>query len=287
MIQGGAGRRTTIEDGFAYYVEVPQRASIIEESWAVVAVRCRTLVQGVLPDAATEIYFNLGPQGRRLASADGTVRPEHRAAWVVGPHADTLLVEKEIRDCNVIGVRLQPGTAAAVLGVPAAETTSELIDLDCFWGPEVERIRDRLAHTEPGYRPRVAINAILERFGGRVHHDDIERTRLFARAASSSDSVRIIAADSGLSHRRVIELFDHHIGLKPKTYQRVTRFRRVLEAIDSEDRTGWARIAARNGYFDQAHLIHEFRKLTHLSPVEYAETRSLVGHGFVPKRLAA
>ena len=41
-------------------------------------------------------------------------------------------------------------------------------------------------------------------------------------------------------------------------------------------------MAARLGYHDQAHMIHDFRKLTGLTPLEYAARRTSVGVGFVP-----
>ncbi|MDX5278307.1 AraC family transcriptional regulator, partial [Salmonella enterica subsp. enterica serovar Weltevreden] len=37
---------------------------------------------------------------------------------------------------------------------------------------------------------------------------------------------------------------------------------------------------------DQAHLIHEFRALTGLTPGEYAAARTAVDHGYVPYRRA-
>src|SRR6185503_104032 len=116
----------------------------VSESWLVEAARCRTAVERSLADAAVEIYFNLGPEGRHVYQGGARSALAPRAAWVVGPHERPLLIEKEIANCDVVGVRLRPGTSEQVLGVPASELRESLVDLDLLWGRTVDDVRDRL-----------------------------------------------------------------------------------------------------------------------------------------------
>jgi AraC-like DNA-binding protein len=75
-----------------------------------------------------------------------------------------------------------------------------------------------------------------------------------------------LAAALGTSERQLRRGFDHTIGLSPKQYLRVVRFRRALRAARAAVRPDWAAIAERTGYFDQAHLIGEFRELSGVTP---------------------
>ena len=95
-----------------------------------------------------------------------------------------------------------------------------------------------------------------------------------------------VARRFGLTHRRLIELFDHAVGLKPKEYQRVRRLRVVLASVRADPRPSWARVAHEAGYFDQAHMANEFRRLTGLTPSAYVARRSPVGLGVVRHRVA-
>ena len=105
--------------------------------------------------------------------------------------------------------------------------------------------------------------------------------------ASIGDApVNAVARKYGLSNRRMIEVFDRHVGVKPKTFQRIARLRRVLRLVHATPRPSWAEIAAECGYFDQAHLANDFREQTGMTPTEYAESRSSIGRGFAPFRLA-
>ena len=262
------------------------------ELWVLQAERCRAAVEAALPDTAAEIYFNLGPTGRRVwveGPSSGSSPACARGAWVVGPRADTLLIEKETRDCDVVVVRLRPGVAAQVLGAPASELRGGLVDLRDLWGPVVEEIRERIAETsDPHARLAIAEQAIAARVALTGAAATVARVDAVCSAVveHADGTIGAVAARLGLTHRQVIRFFDDHVGLTPKLFQRVQRFRWVLEAIGRSDAPAWARIAAEAGYHDQAHFIHDFRRLAGMRPTAYAAHRLRVGHGSTPHRVA-
>jgi AraC-like DNA-binding protein len=47
------------------------------------------------------------------------------------------------------------------------------------------------------------------------------------------------------------------------------RFQRALERIDECDPPRWVDLAFQCGYFDQSHMIREFRELAGCTPEEY------------------
>jgi AraC-like DNA-binding protein len=260
---------------------------IAREVWVVQAEQCRTAVERSLPDAGLELYLNLGPRGRHLFQGGSPGTPAPRAAWVVGPHAKPLLVEKETSDCDMVGVRLRPGAAQWVLGVPAGELRGSLVDLDLLWGSAVETLRDRLYAAPPPVRLQILERFVAARLIRTGYSTEAARARDLCAAVAGGPrtTVGAISAAFGLSHRRVIATFDHHIGLKPKTFQRVERLWRVLHHVHTEKGASWARIAHACGYFDQAHLINDFRTQAGITPGRYAATRSSIGRGFAPYRL--
>ena len=258
------------------------------ESWIMQAERCRMAAEAALPDAAVELYFNLGPAGRHVEGTVERGRLPHRAAWVVGARDRPLYIEKEIRDCDIVAIRLHPWMAERVLGVPATELRQSLTDLDDFWGSAVDAIRNQLYETsDPNARLLIVEDAVASRASRRPDGAAAVTESLCHDSERNAHSTIAQLADRhGLTHRRVIELFDRNVGLKPKAYQRVRRLRRVFHLIDSSPRPSWTTIAHRCGYFDQAHFINDFRLLTGVSPGEYEATRSSVGHGCIPHRLA-
>jgi AraC-like DNA-binding protein len=54
--------------------------------------------------------------------------------------------------------------------------------------------------------------------------------------------------------------------MSPKEFARVARFRHALRIAREGNRLSWAAIAAATGYYDQAHLIEEFRAIAGVTP---------------------
>ncbi len=263
--------------------------AFVDEAWVLEAERCRAAVEKALPDTSAEIYFNLGPLGRHEFNerAPGPLRP--RSAWVVGPRVQPILVAKETRNCDIVGIRVRAGVAGQLLGVPVHELQGTLVDLDCLWGAEVELIREQLSScTEPARRMKIVETAILARGARGRWSGDAARARVLCASigALTHRTVADLARDQRLSHRQMIALFDRHVGLKPKQYDRIQRLRRVLHIVHTRAPLSWAQVAVRCGFFDQAHMIHEFRDLAGMTPTEYEARRMAVGPGFVPHVLA-
>ena len=82
-------------------------------------------------------------------------------------------------------------------------------------------------------------------------------------------SLKQTAENLGYSQKQFIHLFKKHVGLTPKHYQRLARFNRVLSEIDMQQDVDWSQIAYACGFYDQSHLIRDFKALSGLGPQEY------------------
>ena len=95
-------------------------ADLARESWLVRAERCRMAAEAALPDTSVELYFNLGPTGRHISGESPRARLPHRSAWVVGPRARPLFIEKETRDA----LKHNPATNPSLIAQFAEELRS-------------------------------------------------------------------------------------------------------------------------------------------------------------------
>jgi AraC-like DNA-binding protein len=119
-------------------------------------------------------------------------------------------------------------------------------------------------------------------FGGRKQEFDINGTRekkdkqhpavAFALRAfqdGQPPSISAVVERTGWSQRRFIEVFRDEVGLTPKLFCRVVRFQQVVQKIHRRRQVDWARVAVDCGYYDQAHLIHDFQAFSGFSPTTY------------------
>ncbi|MCW3846101.1 helix-turn-helix domain-containing protein [Sphingomonas sp. LB-2] len=86
-------------------------------------------------------------------------------------------------------------------------------------------------------------------------------------AILASTSVGEIGARSGLPHRQLQRVFARDLGLTPRAYLRLRRFRGAMIEVQASAAT-LADAAAGQGYADQAHMAREFRSLAGVAPRE-------------------
>ena len=85
--------------------------------------------------------------------------------------------------------------------------------------------------------------------------------------------VRHLADQSGLSVKAFSARFAAHVGVTPKLYARIDRFRGVLAQVASGRAVSWTQLALDLGYYDQSHFVRDFRAFTGLAPTEYDRLR--------------
>jgi transcriptional regulator GlxA family with amidase domain len=78
-----------------------------------------------------------------------------------------------------------------------------------------------------------------------------------------------VADEFGVSARTLERRVLDHAGLPPSTLRRVLRFRRAFRLLDQAPPGTWSRIATSAGYYDQAHLIRDFRQFAGAPPAEF------------------
>ena len=88
-------------------------------------------------------------------------------------------------------------------------------------------------------------------------------------------AVRILnlANDSSLSLRQYERRFATEIGITPRLFARMIRFQVALDAKRMSPQRSWLTIAHQLGYFDQMHMVHDFKSLGGKAPSKYSADR--------------
>ncbi|MGK8523697.1 helix-turn-helix domain-containing protein [Nocardia asteroides] len=191
----------------------------------------------VLPDGCMDLIWMTG----RLIVAGPDTRAHHP--------------ETSVGD-RYVGIRFFPGSAPALLGVPARELRDQRLDLAQVWPSAV--VRSLVARLADAEDPAAALEDIVSRrAAGTEPADPLLRRVVGALAAGRP--VAAIADAVGLAertlHRRSLDAF----GYGPKTLARVLRLQRALAS--ARGGVPLAETAALAGFADQAHLSREVRAL--------------------------
>jgi AraC-like DNA-binding protein len=98
-------------------------------------------------------------------------------------------------------------------------------------------------------------------------------TRLVEQILNAEESeirsVQELSRRSGISQRSLQRLFQEYVGASPKWVIRRYRLHELVERLKAGDVVDGAQAALDLGYFDQAHLINDFRSIVGYSPARY------------------
>jgi AraC-like DNA-binding protein len=229
----------------------------------------------ILPDGRSTLVIRLDKDELRIYEAQGRGPCRvMRGSLLSGPHSRFHLIDTECQKC-IMTVHFKPGGAFPFFGVPADQLCNSQIPLDVLWGAGAVSLRERLMHTESVAQKFTAMEAaLLRRLKQAEAPSPVVQFALHRfQNVPVHASVGQVAHESGLSERHLVRLFRKEVGLTPKTFSRIRRFRDVLKRLDGRQEIDWADVAFDCGFYDQAHFIHEFRAFCGLSPATYLRKR--------------
>jgi len=219
----------------------------------------------VLPSGTTEIIIDLRPSD---------AMPD----LLVGVHTGYITIETASLS-ELIGIHFHPGGLAAFFG-RSPEFTNLETPLDLLWGRTSlkEQLMEALSVDQ---RFQIVEQVLLARLKPRPRHPVVNHAIAQFTASPDTALVSAITDDAGMSPKRFIDLFRDEVGITPKLYCRIRRFRHVLDAVKRGAPVRWVDIAADCGYFDQSHFIRDFRAFSGLNPSDYLD-RPSAWPGHVP-----
>jgi AraC-like DNA-binding protein len=165
------------------------------------------------------------------------------------------------------GVRFRPGMAARLLRVPGSVAVDQSIPLSNAWqAPAVRDLLDQLASSRS---PRDAIARFEASLADPAPLDRVEKSLAWLAECGGQVSMDALADAASLSPRQFRRICLERTGLSPKHLARVLRFREAAKYANGLH-PDWADVAVASGYYDQAHLINEFKELAGVSPAQFS-----------------
>lgn len=253
------------------YPPRPPLDCFVEFFWTSDAYHVHTARERVLPTGAQALVVHLGGRPVEIFSDERSSLPgRFSGAVVCGARTSPLIISTSLGP--IVGVHFKPGGARAFFAVPACEVSEQALSLEALWGQQARSLREQLAElSSPLERVRVLEAALLRRARPGFDRDPALAQSLRAFEEPDLSSVAEVNRRTGLSPRRLLGLFRKEVGLSPKAYWRIRRFRAALRDLTRGAASG-AAVAAEHGYFDQAHFLREFRAIAGSSPREYFAT---------------
>lgn len=260
-----------------------------------------------LPSLEVPLLVNFGAPHFELDAANGR-SITHDGAWVVGLHARHQIT-RAVGERHFMVVRFTPIGAHLFLRLPMHLIANGAIDLEQIDPALARTLEHSLSRARTWAERFAAMEALIARRIANTEMFTKVCTKMsgavplaWRRLVSSDGRIALgaLADELDCSHRTLIARFRTCVGLSPKTVARLLRFNRVVRALDrssparANESVGkpyiesaqpgeqrmvpihWADIATDCGYFDQAHLIKDFREFAGSTPDAFLKRVSQV-----------
>jgi len=242
----------------------------------------------VVPAGATDLVLSSG--GSWDLADTGERYFEGPGVFVAGPSAG-LLPLCSAGAVRMIGLRLANGCASSLLRLPLSELASRCVPLDLCRESRLEKekvrtLTERLCEVRKPEEHLVHVNQFLLSLAAsaRAPEDLVQQALSAIRVTHGQLRVDALASRLGVTSRHLERGFRQHVGLSPKALCRLERFHHVRSLVAGAGRPVWSQLACESGYYDQAHLIAEFRHFTGQTPATYRADQEVGFFLYGPER---
>ena len=170
------------------------------------------------------------------------------------------------------GIRFQPGQCILPDGISIGDIINTDIEIpSTAYGADID---EALSHTESMKERAAMIHKVLwnahQTQSSPNSKEDIEayiRNRIYK--TKGTVSIKEISQDTGYSECYVRRAFHEMHGISPKTFEEIVRFQNTLEEMALHQDMAFYDMAQESGYYDQSHMVKEFKSFTGLTPENY------------------
>ncbi len=208
----------------------------------------------IIPDGCIDIIFDL-------------TRQTKASSLLIGAMTKPITNNRT----KIIGVRFKPGMAYPFIKIPMNKLTDMIVDYHEFSGPEANDLSDQLIESDSIKAQLSLLNnhLTLKLSSMRSVEPGIRQALYLINNATGNETVKEISDKIGWSRQYLNKKCLCYTGLSPKFLLQAIRIKKVVSHYNSEKFHSWSDLSLAGGFYDQSHMINEFKNITGLTPIDF------------------
>ena len=185
---------------------------------------------------------------------------------LLGPQYSKVNI-KVHRQLKAIRVDFFPGGMYRLLGLPMFELFDKGLDARDIFGTEAHALNEQLQNTSDLEAGKNLVEQfLLAKSASLKEVLPFDRAIKLLLTVGGNLTVERAASDACLSVKQFERKCLERIGMTPKTYTRILRFSKAYRLHEANPQMSWTAIAHASGYFDQMHMIRDFKTFSGVNP---------------------
>ncbi len=174
----------------------------------------------------------------------------------------------------ILGIKFRPGAFYPFFGKPVSTIANSAVIAEHVFPDAASAEQRVLACVDDDAMVGAAAQFLIAHLPASDPNVEIS-CRIVEAIANDCAVTRVehLTARFGLPERKLQRLFHRYIGASPSWVIKRYRVYDVLTQLDAGEPITGATFAQNMGYFDQAHLYNDFRKIIGCSPGQYLEAK--------------
>ena len=190
---------------------------------------------------------------------------------IIGPQLTPVTMDLGKEHISIT-VALKPCGLYRLLGIPLKQIVDCDFDASLVIGKEITELIEKLLNTLCTDKRNLLIqNYLLAKLAMLKPALPIDKAMLQLVKSNGNLSVDILASQACVSVRQFERQSLDRIGLPPKYFARMIRFSEAYKFKERNPQVAWTEISHLFGYYDQMHLIKDFRHFAGTNPSVYKE----------------
>jgi AraC-like DNA-binding protein len=179
-----------------------------------------------------------------------------------------------LEDTRIVIVVFQPNGLFNTTGISGKELKDRIVESDLIFGNPIIELNNKLTvitdHNE--------IYNLITSFIGNFYSNnklgkpsiEIEEIIRYILERQGNTTVGALVIHFLIKERKLQRIFAEEIGLSPQKYLQIVRVHSFIgRARNQKSETNLTQLGYDVGYFDQSHLIRDFKKITGIRPSDY------------------
>lgn len=185
---------------------------------------------------------------------------------VVGPQVTRVTIDIN-HSHKAVRVGFHPGGLYRLLGLPLSEMVDGSYDANDVFGNEMNEVNERLQEAENFDAIKDIIEDFLLAKSKKLKLSlPFDNAMLELLKMDGLVSIEKIASLACVSLRQFERVSKERLGIPPKLFARLIRFSKAYRLRENAPKLSWTSIAYECGYFDQMHLIRDFKQFAGVAP---------------------
>ena len=216
----------------------------------------------VIPDTCMDIIFDFDCESGKVTGR----------FCAIDENSYSTCPKKKPSLCSTFAIRFYSWSAALFSDGDFTGSKNRVFAPDSYFNGIMRELGSRLFELDPlEKRAEAAEDYLLKRLSLKRFDADLMNSVYDAVYSKGRMLVGDILAKNVLSERKLERLFAENIGVSPKTFITLVRYQLLWQEICSTGRFDALDLAYKYGYFDQSHLLNDFKRRHGMTPAQAIE----------------